>query len=110
MQNFAFDNGKEFFNIKLETFCKEKGINFIHGIPYHPQSQGWVENCNKEIKRLLEKIYLEEPNTFSIYVALPQAIQIYNNNRHSSRKYRSDDIFFITDEFIIKMVIQNIKN
>ena len=68
-----------------------------------------VESFNKEVKRLLEKIYLEETNTFSIYIVLSQAIQIYNNNRHSSKKYRPNDIFFITDEVIIKKVIKNIK-
>ena len=104
------DNGKEFCNIKLETYCKKNEINFIHGRPYHPQSQDCVESFNKEIKRILENIYLEEPNAFSIYDALPEAVQIYNNNRHSSTKYRPNDIFFINDDIILKKVIKNIKN
>lgn len=45
------NNGKEFRNSLLSDYCKENGIKFFYGLPYHPQSQGVIESFNKEIKR-----------------------------------------------------------
>jgi transposase InsO family protein len=58
------DNGKEFSNRLLEEYCRINNIQFIHGRPYHPQSQGCIEKFNMEIKRILENIYLENKKIF----------------------------------------------
>jgi transposase InsO family protein len=61
------DNGREFRNKLFENYCKLNNINIINGRPFHPQSQGCIENFNKQIKNLLENRYLENPKKFSIY-------------------------------------------
>jgi len=32
------DNGKEFINILLNSFCAENNIEIEHGLPYKPHS------------------------------------------------------------------------
>ena len=44
------DNGKEFKNQKMETFCKENGIKQRHGSPRTPTTQGLVERSNSSWK------------------------------------------------------------
>lgn len=90
---FQSDNGKEFVAEVLSTFLKENGIEIKHGKPYHPQSQGQVENLNKRVKRVLSR-YLqklsqeEESQTWPIY--LPAVASTMNNTWHST----IDDIPF----------------
>lgn len=93
----------------MEEYCKNNEIKFIRGRPYHPQSQGIVESFNKEIKRLLENKYLEAPKKFSIIMALPDIIEIYNNNIHSSTKLKPVFAFNLKNEKEINDVIDNIK-
>lgn len=71
------DNGKEFCNSIFNKYCNDNGINHICGRPYHPQSQGCVESFNKEVKRLLETKYLEDPKNFNLYTVLPEIINLY---------------------------------
>lgn len=103
------DNGKEFHNKLMEEYCNNNEIKIKRGRPYHPQSQGIVESFNKEIKRLLENKYLEAPKKFSIIMALPDIIEIYNNNIHSSTKLKPLIAFNLKNEKEIKNVIDNIK-
>ena len=108
-QKIHTDNGKEFCNRLLEDFCKDNDIGLIHGRPYHPQSQGTVESYNKEIKRLLENKYLENSKKFSIYKDLPDIINIYNENVHSSTKYKHNFLFNTFDKNIIKEALKHIQ-
>ena len=47
------DNGTEFINEVVKKLCKSLGIRILHGRPYHPQSQGQVENLNKRVEKKL---------------------------------------------------------
>ena len=90
---FQSDNGKEFVAEIISTFLKENGIAIKHGKPYHPQSQGQVENLNKRVKtilsRYLQKLSQEEQSqTWPIY--LPAIASAINNTWHST----IDDIPF----------------
>ena len=69
------DNGKEFCNNIFEDYCNTNNIKIIRGRLYHPQSQGIVESFNKEIKRLLENNYLENPKKFFLENALPDIVK-----------------------------------
>ena len=99
------DNGKEFRNSLLSDYCKENGIKFLHGRPFHPQSQGVIESFNKEIKRLLEVKYMEDSKIFSIYSCLPDVLKIYNENIHSTTNYKPKDLFDVSDKNIIKILL-----
>ena len=69
-----------------------------------------MESFNKELKRLLEAKYLKDPKNFNIYTELPEIINIYNNNIHSTTKYKPSFLFNCKDNNIIEKVILNIKN
>ena len=47
---------------------------------------------------------------FSIYLSLPEVLNIYNNNIHSSTRYKPSMLFKTTDKKIIKDALKNIKN
>lgn len=81
----------------LNKYYDELEIKFFHGRPYHPQSQGTVKSFNKEIKRLIEIKYMESKKYFSIYTILPDIIEIYNNNIHSSTLFKPKELFYTTD-------------
>ena len=71
-----------------------------------------MESFNKEIKRLLETKYLEDPQNFNIYTELPYIINIYNNNIHNihiTTKYNPSFLFHCEDNIIIEKVKINIK-
>ena len=53
---FQSDNGKEFVAKVISSFLKRYGVQIKRGKPYHPQSQGQVENLNKTVKQHLSRL------------------------------------------------------
>ena len=49
------DNGSEFIGEVVQKPCKEFEVCIVHGRPHYPQSQGQIENLNKQVKRLLAR-------------------------------------------------------
>jgi hypothetical protein len=45
------DNGSEFINEALLTFCQSKAIAFTRGRPHHKNDQAWIEQKNGAIVR-----------------------------------------------------------
>ena len=97
---FQSDNGKEFVSDIVTIFMKENNVKIMHGKPYHPQSQGQVENLNKRVKqilsRILQKIDKQSQGKFwPLY--LPGVASQINNTWHSTiddipfRVYRQRD-------------------
>ena len=104
------DNGKEFRNELIEKYLKSKNINYIHGMPYNPHSQGVVERFHKTIKDGLYCLYNDDPENFDIKQSLEFIIKKYNNHIHSSTKYTPNEIFYSKDEDLFKKVLGNIKD
>jgi len=50
------DQGTHFCNNLLENMLKKYGVTHRVATPYHPQTNGQVENSNREIKKILEKV------------------------------------------------------
>ena len=50
------DGGAHFNNYQFRNLLKRYGVQHRMTTPYHPQSNGQVENCNREIKKILKKI------------------------------------------------------
>ena len=50
------DGEAHFNNYKFRNLLKRYGVQHSMTTPYHPQSNGQVENCNREIKKILKKI------------------------------------------------------
>ena len=53
------DNGSEFINRFVKEVCSKYNVRIVHGRPYHPQSQGQVENLNRHVKNCLRHFLLE---------------------------------------------------
>ena len=49
-QKIISDNGKEFCNKRMETFCQNNGITMKHGAPRTPTTQGLIERSNRSCK------------------------------------------------------------
>lgn len=56
------DNGGEFVNHELAELCQIWNIQHINSRPYHPQTNGAVENSNKVLKRAIRNWMIENPN------------------------------------------------
>jgi len=54
---FQTDNGSEFVNREVQNLCESRKIEFKHGRPYHPQSQGVVEKINDFLAKSLRASY-----------------------------------------------------
>lgn len=50
------DGGSHFCNSQLEKALEHFGVKHKVATPYHPQANGQVEVCNREIKKILENI------------------------------------------------------
>ena len=47
------DNGTEFKNKLIKSYCEGKEIYFVNGTPGHPQSQRAIEAFNKTVQNFL---------------------------------------------------------
>lgn len=52
---------------------------------------------------------MENAKTFSIYTSLPEVVNIYNKNKHSTTKFAPEILFKTTDINIINIALENIK-
>ena len=103
------DNGVEYKNNLFDKFCADHNINHIFSSPYHPQTNGVVEVAHKEIKKNVIIDYSKHPENFNLKTSLLEAVEIHNNNIHTTTLYRPVELFENTDEVIYSKVIENIK-
>ena len=103
------DNGVEYKNHLFDKLCTEHNINHIFSSPYHPQTNGVVEVAHKEIKKTVIIDYSKHPENFNLKASLLEAVEIHNNNIHTTTQYRPIELFENTDEEIYEKVIENIK-
>jgi len=100
----------------VESYLKEKGIKFVHGQPYHPQSQGLIERANRTIQTALSGIYYQQQNnSFDLESSLIDVLTEYNNNMHSSTKTTPVTTFKLDpnnekDRQMIDWIKENVKN
>ncbi|XP_041024739.1 uncharacterized protein LOC121265223 [Juglans microcarpa x Juglans regia] len=50
------DGGKHFCNRQFKALLTKYGVTHHVATPYHPQTSGLVEESNRELKRILEKV------------------------------------------------------
>jgi hypothetical protein len=85
------DNGPPFQGEDFAEFCREFGIKHRKITPAWPQSNGQVENFNKNLKRLIQRSYISgvdwraELNSF---------LRSYRNTPHSATKVAPAQLIF----------------
>ena len=52
------DNGKEFINKLVNALMEDNGVEYRHGQPYKPTTQGVVERANRTLKQRIAKRYM----------------------------------------------------
>jgi len=107
------DNGKEFKgdggpDNHVQRLCQEFKVKQIFGDTYSPQTQGFVENKNKQIKTLIN-YYRINNNTDRFVDIIDQIAFTVNNSKHTVTGYtpmelhrgrRADKNFVITEQDI----------
>ena len=83
-ESFSSDNGGEFQNDILNALCKYLGIKKSTSTPYHPQSQGLVENRNRSIISELTKRILLNYDDWPDH--LPFLQFMFNTSVHTTTK------------------------
>ena len=105
LQEFVADNGPEFKNSKINEFCINNSIRYIHSIPYNPHTQGTIERFHYTIKKYLGKEYVQNGykklNFDSVRIRL---INYYNNKKHRMIGMSPNEASKITNEEEIKLV------
>ncbi|KAI5188115.1 hypothetical protein NEHOM01_2531, partial [Nematocida homosporus] len=87
------DNGSEFVNVEVKGLMKRLGIEYRHGRPRHPQSQGQVERANQTLTRSLFKNTPRDNPTRWIDV-LNAVIIAYNKDWHRAINKAPIDVLY----------------
>ena len=82
MQHLHTDQGREFESKILQTMCKMLGVNKTRTTPYHPQSDGLVERCNRTLKDMLSKLINSSQNDWDVWI--PHVLFAYRTAVHAS--------------------------
>lgn len=71
-----------FDNAPVRALCAEYGVSLRFGKPHNPQTQGFVENKNKQVKNLLGAHFMKYDTT-KFYDILDYLAFCINNTKHS---------------------------
>uniref|UniRef100_A0A158P4I7 RNA-directed DNA polymerase n=1 Tax=Tetranychus urticae TaxID=32264 RepID=A0A158P4I7_TETUR len=91
-QTFGFpkviqtDQGTNFTSEAVHQFLKENGIKHEKSNPYHPQSQGIVERCNRTIAERLRS-YVLQNGTKNLKNALEASVFAINTSIHKITRF-----------------------
>ena len=81
------DNGGEFIREVVQKLCQEFEVGIIHRRPHHPQSQGQIENLNRQVKRLMARFLQPLPRDLraNVWPLLLSAVaDLLNSKWHST--------------------------
>jgi hypothetical protein len=74
------DNGSEFINPKIKNYLATHNIEYRHGKPYTPQTQGKVERGNQSLKKVINNLVQHYKNERSWFDVLYEAQMCLNQN------------------------------
>jgi hypothetical protein len=88
------DLGREF---SLDAWGRENGVTIVHSRSYQPQSNGLVENINRQIRKVLSAFFIRNGNTNWID-HLDELRDNLNSNRHGVTKTTPDNLYQTNNE------------
>ena len=91
-QILVTDNGPQFFSDKTKAFLDMYGVYVHYGAVYHPESNGMVENRNKEIGKYLR--ILCNKNVQEWDKVLPSALWALRTCKNETTKYSSFELLY----------------
>ena len=95
----------------LQIIYKANKIKFIHGRPYHLQSQGSVEALYKYIQNSLISAKDHQKDEIDLNETVNDFLQYYNSKKHSTTRHTPLDIISAANnENLIQEAIENWKN
>lgn len=86
------DDGTNFISKVVKQFCQTTGIRQIRTSPYHPQTDGMVEQFNSTLKRLLHKLTRESETEWD--KCLPFVLWAYSGTVHSTTGFSLFQLLF----------------
>ena len=96
------DNGSSYIAVDLADYLEDKGMDYIRGAPFHPQTQGKIERWHQTMKNrvLLEHYFL----TGNLETQIQAFVEYYNNQRYheSLGNLTPADVYFGRAEQILK--------
>ena len=110
------DNGKEFDNELLRSFCNKNGIKQIKSSIRHPQSQGAVEKLNHFLNQSLStslkmhKKKSDQAKFWNIESALKVFINNRNNKNHKVTKVKPNCLIVSKDSELMENVRNRIQS
>jgi len=86
------DNGPQFRSDKTKSFLDLNGVFVHYSAVYHPESNGMMENRNKEIGKYLRILC---NNNLSIwYEILPNALWVLRTTKNETTKFSSFELLY----------------
>jgi RNase H-like domain found in reverse transcriptase/Reverse transcriptase (RNA-dependent DNA polymerase)/Integrase zinc binding domain/Integrase core domain/gag-polyprotein putative aspartyl protease/Retrotransposon gag protein len=86
------DRGSHFKNGMIKHFCELVNVNHKFSTPYHPQTNGVVENLNGTLVNILRKLTIKYPKSWDTYI--PTALYAYRTKIHETLKTTPYDLLF----------------
>ena len=86
------NNGGEFKNSILDQYLSKINVWHIFGSPYHPQSQGSVEACNRTIQDFLVSSKDAMRKKFDLKDAINEFLVYYDGRVHSTTGYAPREV------------------
>jgi len=101
------DNGSEFISKNVKNLLEKNKINFIHGKPYNPHSQGTIQRVHRTVRNALICKYLGNPKNFILYNSLKDVVDTINHTIHYTTRFTPVEVFFFDDKNLFNTVREN---
>lgn len=86
------DNGGEFKNYDTKAWLRDQNIKPVYSLPYSPESNGLIENFNKQLRKMMREIFIRT-NNLNWVDYLQQIINNKNETYNSTIKAKPNLIW-----------------
>lgn len=86
------DQGSNFLGELFERVCKLLKIKKVRSSPYHPQTNGSLERCHRDLGNYLRSFASRDPTNWDTW--LDYSILCHNTTPHSATQYTPYEVLF----------------